>query len=242
MTPVKAVPSPRKIVVFSGSGVSAESGLPTFREAGGLWRQYAWEEVASPQGWQKHPEVVLEFYNERRRLAADAQPNAAHRAIAELERDFDVVVVTQNVDDLHERAGSTRVLHVHGELVFAKGEHSGLRQRIGAAPIRMGQLCPQGSQLRPDIVWFGESIEHYDEAQAHVASAARLLVVGTSLSVFPAASLVHAAPASADKVLIAPELDGAAPQGFEWLRGKATECVPQVVARWLEAGTTSAGT
>ncbi|MEJ8854787.1 Sir2 family NAD-dependent protein deacetylase [Variovorax robiniae] len=228
-------PDLRRIVIFSGSGVSAESGLPTFRDSGGLWRQYAWEEVASPEGWRKHPEVVQAFYNERRQQAAQAQPNAAHRAIAELEKAFDVVVVTQNVDDLHERAGSTRVVHVHGELAFARGERSGLRQRIGAEPIHMGQLCPQGSQLRPDIVWFGEAVQHLEEARAHVAAAGRLLVVGTSLSVFPAASLAYAAPASADKVVVAPELDSP-PDGFEWLRGKATECVPQVVARWLREG------
>jgi len=225
--------NPRKIVVFSGSGVSAESGLPTFRDSGGLWRHYAWEEVASPEGWRKHPEVVQAFYNERRHLAAAAQPNAANRAIAALEQFFEVVVVTQNVDDLHERAGSARVVHVHGELAYARGEHSGLRQRVGAEPIQMGQLCAKGSQLRPDIVWFGESVQHFEESKAHIAEAGRLLVVGTSLSVFPAASLVHAAAASADKVVVAPELDSP-PDGFDWLRGKATECVPQVVARWLE--------
>jgi NAD-dependent deacetylase len=127
------------------------------------------------------------------------------------------------------------VLHVHGELAFARGEHSGLRQRVGAEPIRMGQRCAEGSQLRPDIVWFGETVQHLEEARAHVAAAGRLLVVGTSLSVFPAASLVHAASASADRVVVAPELDSP-PDGFEWLRGKATECVPQVVARWLREG------
>ncbi|WP_213952806.1 Sir2 family NAD-dependent protein deacetylase [Variovorax sp. dw_954] len=226
---------PRRIVIFSGSGVSAESGLPTFRDSGGLWRQYAWEEVASPEGWRKHPGVVQAFYNERRHQAAEAQPNAAHRAIAALEKSFDVVVVTQNVDDLHERAGSTKVVHVHGELAFARGEHSGLRQRVGAAPIHMGQRCAQGSQLRPDIVWFGESVQHLEEARAYFSEAGRVLVVGTSLSVFPAASLVHAAPAAADKVVVAPELDSP-PAGFDWMRGKATECVPQVVARWLREG------
>jgi NAD-dependent deacetylase len=232
--------NPRKVVVFSGSGVSAESGLPTFRDAAGLWRQYAWEEVASPEGWRRHPEVVLDFYNERRQLAALAQPNAAHLAIAALERVFEVVVVTQNVDDLHERAGSTQVIHVHGELMFARGERSGLRQRIGAAPIHMGQTCEQGSQLRPDIVWFGEDVRHLEESRAHIADAARLLVVGTSLSVFPAASLVRAAPHSADKVLVAPELESP-PHGFEWLRGKATECVPAVAQRWMREGTTMPG-
>ncbi|MEJ8847030.1 SIR2 family NAD-dependent protein deacylase [Variovorax rhizosphaerae] len=232
--------NPCKIVIFSGAGVSAESGLPTFRDSAGLWRQYAWVEVASPEGWRKHPEVVQAFYNERRQKAAEAQPNAAHRAIAELEKSFDVVVVTQNVDDLHERAGSTQVVHVHGELAFARGEHSGLRQHVGAEPIQMGQRCARGSQLRPDIVWFGESVQHLEESRAHFAEAGRVLVVGTSLSVFPAASLVHAASAEADKVVVAPELDSP-PQGFDWLRGKATECVPPLVVRWLHEVRASQG-
>lgn len=223
--------SSHKIVVFTGAGVSAESGLPTFRDARGLWRQHAWQDLASLEGWRRHPEVVLDFYNERRAQAAQAEPNAAHRAIAELESDFEVVVVTQNVDDLHERAGSSRVVHLHGQLRFARGSISGLRQDIGAAPIRPGDLCAQGSQLRPDIVWFGEAVQHFDEAQQHVAEAHRLLVVGTSLSVFPAASLVHLADAAQEKVIVAPELDRA-PQGFTWHRGNAAEWVPRVVQRW----------
>src|SRR5262245_10640925 len=137
-------PMPEKIVVLSGSGLSAESGLPTFRDAAGLWQQYSWMELASPEGWHRHPELVLAFYNERRAKAWAAQPNAAHRAIASLEKQFEVVVVTQNVDNLHERAGSTQVLHLHGELGFARGTGPARRrQRIDGAPIELGQKCPE---------------------------------------------------------------------------------------------------
>ncbi len=223
----------KRIVVLSGSGLSAESGLPTFRDSAGLWNQYDWRELASPEGWRKHPEVVLAFYNERRARAWAAQPNAAHLAIAALERRFDVVVVTQNVDGLHERAGSTRVLHVHGELAFARG--SGGRQRryrIDAAPIELGQTCEDGTQLRPDIVWFGEETLHMDEAREHVAAADKVLVVGTSLTVYPAAGLVEFARCDAEKVLNSLDMDEI-PAGFQFLAGRATEVIPQLSARWL---------
>lgn len=223
----------QKIVILSGSGLSAESGLPTFRDAAGLWKQYSWVELASPEGWAKHPEVVLEFYNERRAKAWRAQPNAAHVAIASLETKHDVVIVTQNVDALHERAGSTRVLHVHGELAFARGTGPGRkRHRIDGEPIRLGQTCEEGTQLRPDIVWFGEETLHMAEAAEHVAVADRVLVVGTSLSVYPAAGLVHATRADAVKVLNSLEMESV-PRGFEFRAGRATEVVPKPAADWL---------
>jgi NAD-dependent deacetylase len=221
-----------RVVVLSGSGLSAESGLPTFRDAAGLWRQYSWVELASPEGWRKHPQLVLAFYNERRAKAWAAEPNAAHRAIVALEKHCDVVVVTQNVDALHERAGSTRVLHVHGELAFARGTGPARRRyRIDAAPIEMGQKCEEGTQLRPDIVWFGEETQHMEEAREHVASADRVLVVGTSLSVYPAAGLVEFARPGAQKVLNALEMDEV-PPGFEFRAGPATAIVPALVAEW----------
>lgn len=222
-----------RIVVLSGSGLSAESGLPTFRDAAGLWKQHPWIELASPEGWAKRPELVLEFYNERRAKAWCAQPNAAHVAIASLEAKHDVVVVTQNVDALHERAGSTRVLHVHGELAWARGTGPGRRrQRIDGEPIRLGQTCEEGTQLRPDIVWFGEETRHMSEAAEHVATADRVLVVGTSLSVYPAAGLVHAARGDAVKVLNSLEMESV-PRGFDFRRGRATEIVPAIVDEWL---------
>jgi NAD-dependent deacetylase len=224
-----------RIVVLSGSGLSAESGLPTFRDSAGLWNQYDWRELASPDGWRKHPEVVLAFYNERRARAWAAQPNAAHLAIAALEEQYEVVVVTQNVDNLHERAGSTRVLHVHGELAFARGTGGKRhRYRIDAAPIELGQTCQEGTQLRPDIVWFGEETQHMEEAAAHVAAADKVLVVGTSLTVYPAAGLVESARRDAEKVLNSLEMD-AVPPGFLFFAGRATEVIPALIARWASS-------
>ncbi len=223
----------QKIVVLSGSGLSAESGLPTFRDAAGLWRQHSWEQLASPDGWRKNPALVLEFYNERRARAWAAQPNAAHLAIAALERKFDVVVVTQNVDALHERAGSTKVLHVHGELAYARGTGTTRkRYRIDGAPIELGQRCEEGTQLRPDIVWFGEDTQFLSEGGEHVASADKVLVVGTSLSVYPAASLVDAARRDVEKVLNSLEMD-AVPYGFAFHRGPATRVLPPIFEGWL---------
>jgi NAD-dependent deacetylase len=222
-----------KIVVLSGSGLSAESGLPTFRDAAGLWRQHSWMDLASPEGWNRHPELVLAFYNERRAKAWEAQPNAAHRAIARLEQKFDVTVVTQNVDALHERAGSTCVLHVHGELCFARGTGRARRRyRIDGAPIELGQTCEEGTQLRPDIVWFGEETQHMQEAAGHVAAADKVLVVGTSLSVYPAAGLVDVARPDAERVLNSLDMDEV-PRGFRFERGKAGEVIPRLVAAWL---------
>ncbi|MET3496450.1 SIR2 family NAD-dependent protein deacylase [Variovorax boronicumulans] len=230
----------RKIVVLSGSGVSAGSGLPTFRDANGLWNSHSWQELASPEGWQRHPEVVLAFYNERREKAWQAQPNAAHIAIASLEAAYEVVIATQNVDALHERAGSTKVLHIHGELAYARGTSATPRRyRIDGAPIEIGQLCEDGTQLRPDIVWFGEAVQHFEEARMHVASASHVLVVGTSLTVNPAASLVRYASHHAQKVLVALEIEDL-PHGFRFLQGKATDVVPALAAQWLAEAARSA--
>lgn len=190
-------------------------------------------ELASPEGWASKPELVLRFYNERRAKAWMAQPNAAHRAIAELEQKFDVSVVTQNVDALHERAGSTRVLHVHGELAWARGTgRSRWRYRIDDKPIELGQTCEEGTQLRPDIVWFGEETRHMEEARELVAAADKVLVAGTSLTVYPAAGLIDAARKDSERVLVSLEMDEI-PAGFRYLQGKATEEIPPVVSAWL---------
>jgi len=221
------------IVALSGSGLSAESGLPTFRDAAGLWKQHSWQELASPEGWRRNPELVLEFYNERRAKAWTAQPNEAHRAIAALEQKFAVTVITQNVDALHERAGSKIVLHVHGELAWARGTGPSRRRcRIEGAPIHMGQHCEEGTQLRPDIVWFGEETQYMEEAREIVALADKVLVVGTSLTVYPAAGLVEFARDDSERVVNSLELD-AVPPGFRFLRGKATDIVPKLVADWM---------
>ena len=225
---------PRKIVVLSGAGISAESGLPTFRDANGLWRNHDWRELASPEGWRKHPELVLEFYNERRARAAEAQPNAAHRALADLESKYEVVIVTQNVDDLHERAGSTQIIHLHGELMWARGTSPRRRRRhLGAAPIHVGDLCDDGTQLRPDIVWFGEAVEAMGHAEEIIVDAGKMLVVGTSLTVYPAASLTRYADRDAEKVVCALDLEHV-PEGYRLLQASAASVIPDLVRHWLE--------
>ncbi|MGB3618474.1 MAG: Sir2 family NAD-dependent protein deacetylase [Catalinimonas sp.] len=180
-----------KLVALTGAGISAESGLGTFRGAGGLWEGHRVQDVASPEGFRRDPERVLRFYNERRRAARRAQPNAAHRRLADLEAYYDVVVVTQNVDDLHERAGSSRVIHLHGELLKARGVGDDETiYDLGEADIEPGDLCPKGFQLRPHVVWFGEMVPMMNVAARHAMLADHFLIVGTSLQVYPAAGLV----------------------------------------------------
>lgn len=230
---MKPAIDPNKIVILSGAGISAESGISTFRDSGGLWHQHDIREVATPEGWTRNPQLVLDFYNERRAVAAAAQPNAAHLALASLEQRYEVVILTQNVDDLHERAGSTNVIHLHGELAWARGtSEKRLRRRIDAAPIRLGDLCEDGSQLRPDIVWFGEPVECMDAASSEILTASKFLVVGTSLTVFPVASLVKKARWHAEKVLCALDVERR-PAGYTLLRGAAGKIVPGLVHRWL---------
>lgn len=222
-----------KVVVFTGAGVSAESGLKTFRYMGGLWNEYAIEDVASPEGWMRNPSAVLDFYNERRRAVLAAEPNAAHRAIARLQEAFDVVVITQNVDDLHERAGSTNVIHVHGEILKARSSiDPSLIYALNKPTIELGELCKKGSQLRPDVVWFGEDVRHMADCLEHFATASRIITVGTSLTVYPAAGLVKKARFSAEKYLISPEAQKI-PYGFRFLRGQAATVVPHVVTCWI---------
>lgn len=181
----------KKLVVLSGAGISAESGLKTFRDSDGLWEGYDVSEVATPRAWRKDPALVLKFYNERRKNVADAKPNAAHYGLAELEKDFDVTVITQNIDDLHERGGSTRVLHLHGEIFKMRSERDeGLIKEI-RGDINLGDLAEDGFQYRPHIVWFEEPVPMIEEAVPVVNSADIFVVVGTSLVVYPAAGLVN---------------------------------------------------
>lgn len=224
-----------RIVVLSGAGISAESGLQTFRGAGGLWEGHRVEDVASPEGWATNPALVLEFYNERRRAVRAASPNAAHRALVDLERAYDVRIVTQNVDDLHERAGSTQVLHLHGEIMRARSTRDPrLVRYLGDADIQLGDRCERGSQLRPDIVWFGELVPAMDEAVELVAAADVLLVVGTSLQVYPAAGLVFEAPKRARRIVVNPDIPGeVSGLEFETVAKPATVGVPDVVAELL---------
>ena len=204
----------KKITVLTGAGVSAESGVSTFRDSDGLWENHKVEDVASIEGWYRNPSVVLDFYNARRAQLADVRPNAAHRAIAELENEYKVTVVTQNVDNLHERAGSTRVIHLHGELTKVRpenccNERDGFSEEtvfdIGTDSIVIGDLAPNGAQLRPHIVWFGEAVPKIDQAIEAVEAAYILLIVGTSLQVYPAAGLYRFAKAGTPIYIIDPK-------------------------------------
>lgn len=197
---------PKKtLVVLSGAGISAESGLQTFRDSGGLWEGYNINEVATPEAWVINPVKVLDFYNLRRKQASNALPNHAHYLLAQLEEQFDVEIITQNVDDLHERAGSSNVLHLHGRLSEARSSVSeNYVKDIGANPIKLGHLADDGSQLRPNIVWFGEMVPMLSPAAEIVERADLLLVVGTSLVVYPAASLVHFTKFNALKFIVDP--------------------------------------
>jgi NAD-dependent protein deacetylase/lipoamidase len=222
-----------KIVVLSGAGISAESGLPTFRDHNGLWHNHSIYDVATPEGWAANPELVLEFYNERRAQAAAALPNPAHQAVAELERCFEVVVITQNIDDLHEKAGSSCVIHVHGELSKARSTiDPDLTYPIGDAPIRIGDQCAKGSQLRPHVVWFGEEVLMFEQSLQHIMTAGKVLVVGTSLTVFPIAGLVRRARHDAEKLLVSLEIEER-PFGYKWMRGRAADILPPIAAGWL---------
>ncbi len=184
----------KKLVVLSGAGISAESGIPTFRDANGLWHNHRIEDVATPEAWKRNPALVLEFYNHRRRQLLDVKPNAGHLALAELEKTFDVRVITQNVDDLHERAGSTKVLHLHGELRKVRSERFEHLVYPWDKDLNLGDRCERGAQLRPHIVWFGEAVPMLERAAEIASEADIFLIVGTSLQVYPAAGLMHYAP------------------------------------------------
>ena len=201
----------KKIVFLTGAGMSAESGISTFRDSGGLWEQYPVEAVASIEGYLRNPELVLNFYNERRRQLLSVEPNEGHRIIASLEQDFDVTVVTQNVDNLHERAGSKKVIHLHGELMKAtSSDHPNDPNCIVTLPsdrmdIKLGDKAKDGSQLRPFIVWFGEAVPMLEAAAQEVETAHIFVVIGTSLNVYPAAGLIHYAPDGCPIHLIDPK-------------------------------------
>lgn len=195
----------KKLVVLTGAGMSAESGIRTFRDNNGLWEEYDVMEVASIEGWHKNPELVLRFYNERRKQMFTCEPNRGHRLLAEAEKTYDVRIVTQNIDNLHEKAGSTHVLHLHGELSKARSSSDpSYVIDIGEKEIRLGDKCPRGSQLRPCIVWFGEEVPAIEEAIPLVETADILCIIGTSLNVYPAAGLLHYAPPGCPVCLVDP--------------------------------------
>lgn len=225
----------KTIVVLSGAGISAESGIKTFRDSNGLWENHNIYEVASPIGWGKNPQLVLDFYNARRAQARSVQPNAAHFALAELEKYYNVLIVTQNVDDLHERAGSAKVLHLHGELNKARSTVNEDYVIEVPGDIALGDTCPQGGQMRPHIVWFGEDVPLFPLACEIAELADIMLVVGTSLAVYPAAGLTEYAPRTAACYIVDPGTpDMRGRQGrFKHLKTTATEGVVTLAQKWI---------
>ena len=223
----------QKLVVLSGAGMSAESGIATFRGVDGLWEGHRVEEVASPEGFAEHPERVLEFYNQRRRQIIQSEPNEGHKALARLESLFDVHIVTQNIDDLHERGGSTRVLHLHGEIRKARSTwDERLVVNLEGSELCLGDCGPDGAQLRPHIVWFGEAVPLIEPAMDIVASADIVVVVGTSLQVYPAAGLVGYAPSHVPIHVIDPNTPMEGGGRVEIHACGAVEGLTRLEARW----------
>ena len=197
----------KNIVVLTGAGISAESGLKTFRDSDGLWEGYNIEDVATPQAWQRDPELVQNFYNMRRKAVLEAVPNAAHYALAQLEKKFDVTIITQNIDDLHERAGSTNVVHLHGIITRSQSSiNPELTYPINGWELGMDEVCELGSPLRAHVVWFGEDVPMIEKAAAICANAELFILTGTSLAVYPAAGLIHYVPSGVKKYIIDPKI------------------------------------
>ena len=227
----------KNLVILSGAGLSAESGISTFRDAGGLWDQYPVEAVATPEGYARDPELVIHFYNERRKQLLTVEPNEGHRGVAELEKLFNVTVVTQNVDNLHERAGSSHVIHLHGELTKVcssfdpNNPHFIKELKPDEYEVKMGDLAGDGSQLRPFIVWFGEAVPEIETAIGYVEQADILVIIGTSLNVYPAAGLLHYAPMDCEVYLIDPKpVDAHTSRPIHVIRAGASEGVKQLRA------------
>lgn len=195
-----------KLVVLTGAGISAESGLKTFRDSDGLWEGYNVYDVATPEAWERNPNLVQDFYNERRRQVLAAKPNLAHTILAEFENDFDVEIITQNIDDLHERAGSTKVTHLHGIITKSQSDrNASLTYPISGTEIKMGELCELGTQLRPHVVWFGEAVPMIEVAAKICKQADVFVLIGTSLAVYPAAGLIDFVPRNIPKYIIDPK-------------------------------------
>ncbi|MBO47284.1 MAG: NAD-dependent protein deacylase [Planctomycetes bacterium] len=231
--PTSPLPKSR-IVVLSGAGMSAESGLQTFRASDGLWEEHRVEDVATPDAWDRDPELVLRFYNERRRGVLAAEPNAGHLALVKLEEKYEVHIITQNIDNLHERAGSKQVLHLHGKIMESRSTADDSRVYDNQGQdINLGDTCELGSQLRPNIVWFGEAVPMMDQAAPLVAIADYVLVVGTSLVVYPAAGLVQFAPENAKIFVVDPASPKVNRRQAELVAEKAAVALPPLVERLL---------
>lgn len=197
----------KKLVILTGAGMSAESGIRTFRDSDGLWEEYRIEDVCTPEAWERDPKLVNDFYNARRKQLYEAQPNAGHYGLADLERDYDTHIITQNIDDLHERAGSTRVLHLHGELKKVRSSaNPDLVYPLDGWELKFGSKAPDGSLLRPHVVWFGEAVPNIEPAIDLVRQADIFVIIGTSLAVYPAANLLYYVPAGCRVLLIDPKV------------------------------------
>lgn len=227
----------KKLIILTGAGMSSESGIKTFRDSGGLWEEYDVNEVATPEAWDRNRDLVLHFYNQRRRELEKCVPNAGHYGIAALEKHFDVLVITQNIDNLHERAGSTKILHLHGELTKARSTvDPSLIYDIGYNDINPGDKCAKGSQLRPHIVWFGEAVPMMDEAVRITETADIFVVIGSSLNVYPAAGLINYAPDEASLWLIDPkEVSVPVSRNVNVIRAGASEGVAILTNRLLNS-------
>jgi len=225
----------KKVVVLSGAGISAESGILTFRDMGGLWEQYDIEEVASPAAWRRTPQLVLDFYNQRRKQLMEVKPNAGHFALAELESSYDVHIITQNVDNLHERAGSTKVMHLHGELMKVRSEvNEELIYEMDHWELKLGDLAEDGHQLRPHIVWFGEAVPMIEQAVPIIQSADLLIIVGTSMQVYPAAGLISYARNKIPKYYIDPNANHVQYPNLICKKNKAGDELPKLVSQLIK--------
>lgn len=235
MHKLESIPKEGRLVVLTGAGMSAESGLKTFRDNDGLWENHSVYEVATPEAWQRNPALVLEFYNQRRKQLLEVQPNQAHVDLMRLEAQYDVQIITQNVDDLHERAGSTEVMHLHGELRKSRSSiDEGLVYEIEGWELNLGMRCELGSQLRPHVVWFGEMVPMIEPAAQLVQQADWILVIGTSLNVYPAAGLLHSTQPGAPVIAIDPgEPELASFSSITHIKEKATVGLHQLMETLL---------
>jgi NAD-dependent deacetylase len=224
----------KNIIVLTGAGISAESGLKTFRDSDGLWEGYNIEDVATPEAWERDPAMVQDFYNQRRKSVLEAEPNAAHFALAKLEEKYDVTIITQNIDDLHERAGSTRVVHLHGIITRSQSSvKANLTYPIDGWEIKMGETCELGSQLRAHVVWFGEAVPMIETAAQLCSKADLFILVGTSLAVYPAAGLINYVPLEVTKYIIDPNIPTVSNRRIVEMPYKATVGVPMLVDELL---------
>ena len=219
----------KKLVVLSGAGISAESGVKTFRDSNGLWENHRIEDVASPEGFQRNPQMVLDFYNARRKQLQEVEPNEAHLLLAKLEEYFEVHIITQNVDDLHERGGSSRIIHLHGELKKARPIDSESETIVWEKDLNLGDLNSKGVQLRPHIVWFGEMVPEMDQAMKIAETADIFLVIGTSMQVYPAASLIQFIPDHCEVFVIDPNLDQNFLAADHFLKTSATDGMRKLI-------------